>query len=246
MMYLKPSSPSKSSPFDVPIHGLAEEYCDVCESVTLANQYAQTGNRTAAIRIWADAVEVGNDEAAFRLATVLKDVAHSSPTPLILLRRSECLLLGLWKRYTDYRIDLELADLYFHCGSEKYASALAHLLWAKLEGTSIPAETVRAYQSRMDDVSKDPHGAYLLGKALLDAGSTEKGIYYLEQALKYGGNGSWVGCAALDLAQAYAGQPGRKAQYKQALKLAYDLGNPEILYPQKQNNAAKAAQNQGG
>lgn len=228
----------KMNRFDIPIHGLTEEYPDVFEQVKLANLRYKKGDFTIAAQIWENAADVGNDEAAYRLAKMLKETESYPMQRLERFRKSERLLRALWNRYSDYRIDLELADLYYRCGMGKYASALGHLLRAKLNGAQVEAELVEAYQKRLSkesvDVSNDPHGAYLLGCALVDSGAVEKGVYFLEQAIEYGRNSKWIAYAALELAQACEGCRGYERLRYSALKQAEDLGFPEVLCPKKQ------------
>lgn len=235
--------------FDIPVHGLKEEYIDVFEQTKLANFHYENGDFTAAGQIWEDAADVGNDEAAYRLAKMLKDTESYPMQRLERFRKSERLLLSLWDRYSDYRIDLELADLYYHCGTGKYASALGHLLRAKLNGAPVEPKLIEIYQKRLVkesvEVSNDPHGAYLLGCALVDAGLIEKGIYFLEQAIKYGRNSRWVAYAALDLAQTCEGRREYEKMHYSALKQAKDLGFPEVLCPNDKNTTAKVANQRG-
>lgn len=218
---------------DIPIYGLKEAYPNIFEQVNLANRHYQNGDHYSASQIWEDAVDVGNEEAAYRLAKMLKETETYPMKRPERFRKSEQLLLALWNRYSDYRIDLELADLYYRCGTGKYASALGHLLRAKINGAHVESDLIEAYQKRLAkesvDVSNDSHGAYLLGCALVDAGSTEKGIYFLEQAIEYGGDSRWVAYAALELAQACEGRTGYETLHFKALKLAKDLGFPEVL-----------------
>ena len=239
----------KMNRFDVPIHGLTEEYPDVFEQVKLAILHYKKGDFTIAARIWGDAADVGTDEAAYRLAKMLKETESYPMQRLERFRKSERLLRALWNRYSDYRIDLELADLYYRCGTGKYASALGHLLRAKLNGAQVEAELVEAYQKRLSkepvDVSNDPHGAYLLGCALVDAGSVEKGIYFLEQAIEYGRSSRWVGYAALELAKACEGRRGYERLYYRALKQAEELGFPEVLCQRNKNTTVRTLHQRG-
>lgn len=224
----------KANMFDIPVHGLKEEYPNVLEQVKSANQHYKNGNFTVAVQVWENAVNVGNEEATYYLAKALKETEFYPAPRLERFRKSEQLLLTLWNRYSDYRIDLELADLYYRCGTGKYASALGHLLRAKINGAHVESGLLEAYQKRLAkesaDVSNDPHGAYLLGCALVDAGSLEKGIFFLEQAIEYGSNSRWVAYAALELAQACEGHTGYELLHFKTLKLAKDLGFPEILH----------------
>ena len=222
--------------FNIPVHGLQEEYTNIPEQVKTAVLHYKNGNFSVAVQIWENAVDVGNEEAAYYLAKVLKET-ELYPLQLQRLerfRKSERLLLTLWNRYSDHRIDLELADLYYRCGTGKYASALGHLLRAKINGAHVEPRLIEAYQKRLAkesvDASNDPHGAYLLGSALIDAGSLEKGIYFLEQAIEYGCNRKWVAYAALELSQACDGHPEYTSLHFKMLNLAKDLGFPEILH----------------
>ena len=235
--------------FDIPVHGLKEEYPDVFEQVKLANLHYKNGDFTTAGQIWENAADVGNDEAAYRLAKMLKKTESYPMQRMERFRKSERLFLALWNRYSDYRIDLELADLYYRCGTGKYASALGHLLRAKLNGAQVETELVEAYQKRLSkesvDVSNDPHGAYLLGCALVDVGSVEKGIYFLEQSIEYGRSSRWVGYAALELAQACEGRRGYERLYYSALKQAEELGFPEVLCQRNKNTTVRAVHQRG-
>lgn len=223
----------KKFAYDVPIHGLKEDYPNVFSQVQLANSHYRAGDYAAAARIWADAAEVGNAEAAYRLAVLLKE-REVIPLPRMeRYRKSEQLLLDLYNRFSDYRIGLELADLYFRCG--KYASALGYLLEAKQCGAQVDSNLLEAYQKRLErnciEVSDDPRGGYLLGTALVEAGLREKGIYFLGQAVEFGGSSQWAACAALEAARACDGLRGyAKLRYKYANQAA-QLGNPEILCP---------------
>lgn len=239
----------KMNRFDIPVHGLKEEYPDVFEQVKLANLHYKNGDFTTAGQIWENAADVGNDEAAYRLAKMLKKTESYPMQRLERFRKSERLFLALWNRYSDYRIDLELADLYYRCGTGKYASALGHLLRAKLNGAQVETELVEAYQKRLSkesvDVSNDSHGAYLLGCALVDVGSVAKGIYFLEQSIEYGRSSRWVGYAALELAQAREGRRGYERLYYSALKQAEELGFPEVLCQRNKNTTVRAVHQRG-
>ena len=177
-----------------------------------------------------------HDEFTLRLAVFLKTADTPSIPKQELLQESERLLLKLCELYpTSGTVNVELADLYYKC--EKYASALGYLLRAKLNGYSIESEIVVDYQKRLRneplDLHEDAHGAYLLGGALVESGEQEKGLYFLEQAVRHGKNQCWQSFAALDLADACRGIDNELMI--EALKLASDLGNPEILRaPHKQ------------
>lgn len=171
-----------------------------------------------------------HDEFVFRLAVFLKETDTPSISKMELLQESERLLLKLCEYYPNSgMINAELADLYYK--SEKYASALGYLLKAKLNSYSIDSKIVAVYHKQLLneslDLSEDAHGAYLLGGALVEAGEQEKGLYFLEQAVRYGKNQRWQSFAALDLADACKGIDDKLMI--EALKLASDLGNPEIL-----------------
>ncbi|MBQ3194715.1 MAG: hypothetical protein IJO21_07535 [Oscillospiraceae bacterium] len=221
----------KKFAFDVPIYGLKEDYPDVFSQVRLAERYYLDGNYAEAARIWVDAAEVGNVKASYRLAVLLKDTEVIPLPRRERFRRSEQLLLKFCGRYPDGRIELELADLYFHSG--RYASAVGYLLKAKQRGAQAEPGLLETYRKHLErssiEVGNDPHGSYVLGSALVDAGLLEKGIFFLEQAVEYGGSSQWAACAALEAARACDGLQGYEGLRRKYLDQASRLGNPELL-----------------
>lgn len=216
---------------DIPVFGWKDQTRNVFEMVKEANQYYKDGQYELAVQLYQDAIDVGNNEAMFRLAHLLKEHTVFSLSKQERFKQAEYLLLKLCTRHTRFQnqIDMELADLYYRLGN-KNASALGHLLRPKLNGHYIDDKLIDSYQKRLAkqsiDLSSDPYGAYLVGKALLNAGS-DRAIYFLEQSIEFGGKGKWVSFAALDLADCYRGK--NDFMYCKYLRLATELGNPEIL-----------------
>lgn len=178
-----------------------------------------------------------HDDVLFRVAVFLKEGDTLLIPKIDRMKESERLLLMLSHRYpTSGAVDSELADLYYRCA--KYASALGFLLRAKLKKYPVDPEVVTTYHKRLlkesVDLTEDTHGGYILGSVLVECGVIEKGTVLIEQAVELGRDKPWAGFAALDLADAYRGQ--NDERHKEFLKLASELGNPEILAPRKSSN----------
>lgn len=216
---------------DIPVFGWKDQTRDVFEMVKEANRYYKDGQYELAAQLYRDAVDVGNNDAMYRLAHLLKEHTVFSLSKQERFKQAEYLLLKLCTRHTQFQnqIDMELADLYYRVGN-KNASALGHLLRAKRNGHYIDDKLVDSYQKQLlkqpIDLSSDPHGAFLLGESLRDIGS-DRAIYFLEQSIEFGGKQSWVSFAVLDLADCYRGK--NELMCRKYLSLAAELGNPEIL-----------------
>lgn len=174
-----------------------------------------------------------HDDFSFRLAVFLKETNTSALSKTERLRESERLFLVLSHRYPNSgEIDIELADLYYRC--ERYASALGYLIRARLNGHPVDPEVVTSYHKRLlkedVDLSEDSHGGYILGSVLAKY-DFDRGAALMEQAVEFGRDKPWAGFAALDLADAYRGR--NEELRLKYLKLALELGNPEILAPHK-------------
>lgn len=206
---------------DIPVEGWKDTWDNeaVNKMVSLGKEYFKDGNLIEATVLWEKASSCGNDHATFLLALLAKRNNR--------YKEAEHLLLRLRTRHTglEGRIEVELADLYHR--AQMPVSALGSLLMARNAGEEVCDidKYQRAFKHTDIHASTDPHGAYILGTALIKAGIREKGVYFLSQAIQYG-EGKWVASAALDLAEVAVGDD---ALSSEAFRIAEELGNPQIL-----------------